>query len=108
VLGLKRLPLPQDHRLSLMKSLMGTRQHPREGAGAAFGSAPDWSRRPKTTSVSSGAGGRLELDTPPVSPLASGVGAMSEACADPPAGTTSVAVTPPDADVATAGPLAEA
>jgi hypothetical protein len=31
VLGLKRLPLSQDRRLSLMKSLMGMRQHPREG-----------------------------------------------------------------------------
>jgi hypothetical protein len=31
VLGLKRLPLPQDRRLCLMKSLMGTRQHPWEG-----------------------------------------------------------------------------
>jgi hypothetical protein len=36
VLGLKRLPLPQDHRLSLMKSLMGTRQHPREGNWRCF------------------------------------------------------------------------
>jgi hypothetical protein len=31
VLGLKRLTLPQDRRLSLMKSLMGTRQHLGEG-----------------------------------------------------------------------------
>jgi hypothetical protein len=36
VLGLKRLPLLQDRRLSLMKSLMGTRQHPGEGNWRCF------------------------------------------------------------------------
>jgi hypothetical protein len=36
VLSLKRLPLPQDRRLSLMKSLMGTRQHPGEGDWRCF------------------------------------------------------------------------
>jgi hypothetical protein len=36
VFGLKRLPLPQDRRLSLVKSLMGTRQHPGEGNRRRF------------------------------------------------------------------------
>jgi hypothetical protein len=36
VLGLKRLALPRDHCLSLMKSLMGTRQHPGEGNWCCF------------------------------------------------------------------------
>jgi hypothetical protein len=76
VLGLERLPLPQDRRLSLMKSLMGTRQHPGRGTGAASGSAPDRSRRPKTTSVSSRVGGGMELDAPPASPSMAGVGAV--------------------------------
>jgi hypothetical protein len=31
VFGLKRLPLPQDRRLSLLEGLMGARQHPGEG-----------------------------------------------------------------------------
>jgi hypothetical protein len=43
VLGLKRLPLPQDRRLSLMKSLMGTRQHLGEGNWRCFwlGAGPE-------------------------------------------------------------------
>jgi hypothetical protein len=43
VFGLKRLPLPQDCRLSLMKSLMGTRQHPGEGHRRCFwlGAGPE-------------------------------------------------------------------
>jgi hypothetical protein len=48
----------------------------------------------------------LELDAPLVSPLVSGVGAMSEASADPPAGTSSAATTPPDAGAAAAEPPA--
>jgi hypothetical protein len=84
VLGLKRLPLPQDRRLSLMKSLMGTRQHPGRGTGAASGSASDQSRRPKTTSVSFRVGGRMELDVPLASPSMAGVAAVgtSSAAAD--------------------------
>jgi hypothetical protein len=84
VLGLKRLPLPQDRRFSLMKSLMGTRQHPGEGTGDASGSAPDRSRRPKTTSVSSKVASGMELDAPPASPSMAGVGAVgtSSAVAD--------------------------
>jgi hypothetical protein len=78
------------------------------GIGAASSSAPDRSRRPNTTSISSGAGGGLELDAPPVSPPTSGVGAMSEAGADPSAGISSVAATPPDAGAAAAGPPAGA
>jgi hypothetical protein len=54
---------------------MGTRQHPRRGTGAASGLAPDRSRSLKITSVSSGVGGGMELDTPPVSPSMAGVGA---------------------------------
>jgi hypothetical protein len=46
---------------------MGTRQHPGRGLGAASGSAPDQSRRPKITSVSSGVGGGTKLDAPPAS-----------------------------------------
>jgi hypothetical protein len=61
------------------------------GAGAASRSAPDRSRRPNTTSISSGAGGGIELDVLPVSPPVLGVGG------DPPAGTFSAAATPPDA-----------
>ena len=68
------------------------------GTGAASFSAPDRSRRPNTTSISSGAGRGLELDAPPASPLVSGGGA------DPPAGTSSAAVTPPDAGAAATGP----
>jgi hypothetical protein len=43
VFGLKRLPLPQDRRLSLMKSLMGTRQHPGKGNRCRFwlGAVPE-------------------------------------------------------------------
>jgi hypothetical protein len=67
------------------------------GIGVASCSAPDQSCRPNTTSISSGASGGLELDTPPVSPPESGVGA------DPPAGTSSATATPPDAGAAAAG-----
>jgi hypothetical protein len=76
--------------------------------GAASSSAPDRSRRPNTISISSGAGGGLELDAPPVSPPTSGVGMMLEAGADPPAGTSSVAATLPDAGAAADGPPARA
>jgi hypothetical protein len=68
------------------------------GTGAASCSAPDRSHRPNTTSISSGAGGGLELDAPPASPPVSGVGT------DPPAGTSSATVMPPDAGAAAAGP----
>jgi hypothetical protein len=47
------------------------------GTGAASCSAPDRSRRPNTTSISSGADGGLELDAPPVSPPVSGGGGGS-------------------------------
>jgi hypothetical protein len=43
--------------------------------GAASCLAPDRRRRPNTTSISSGAGGGLELDVPPALPPASGGGA---------------------------------
>jgi hypothetical protein len=76
VFGLERLPLPQDHRLSLMESLKGARPHPGRGTGAASSSAPDQSRRPKTTSVSSGVGGGMEQDVPPASTSMAGVGAV--------------------------------
>jgi hypothetical protein len=72
------------------------------GTGTASRSAPDQSRRPNTTSISSGAGGRMEMDAPPVSPPVLGVGA------DPPAGTFSTAATPPDAGATAAGSLARA
>jgi hypothetical protein len=78
------------------------------GISAASSSAPDRSRHPNTTSISSGAGGGLELDAPLVSPPTSGVGAMSEADTDPPTGTSSVAATPPDAGAAAARPSAGA
>jgi hypothetical protein len=68
------------------------------GTGVASCSAPDKSRRPNTTSISSGAGRGLELDAPPVSSPVLGVGA------DPPAGTSSTATaTPPDTGAAAAG-----
>jgi hypothetical protein len=43
VFGLKRLPLPQDRRLSLLESLMGMRQHPGEGNWRCFwlGAGPE-------------------------------------------------------------------
>jgi hypothetical protein len=81
VFGLKRLPLPQDRRLRLMKSLMGTRQHPREGTGTASGFAPDRSRRPKITSVSFGVGGGMQLDAPPASPSMAEAGAVGTSSA---------------------------
>jgi hypothetical protein len=68
------------------------------GTGAAFCSAPDRSRRPNTTSISSGVGGGMELDVPPVSPPVSRVGT------DPLAGTSSATATPPDASTAATGP----
>jgi hypothetical protein len=54
------------------------------GTGAAFGSAPDRSRRPKITFVSSRVGGGLELDAPPASTsiAAAGAAAASSAAAD--------------------------
>jgi hypothetical protein len=67
------------------------------GTGAASRSAPDQSRRPNTTSISSGASGGMELDAPPVSPPVLGVGA------DPLAGTFFIAATPPDASATAAG-----
>jgi hypothetical protein len=78
------------------------------GIGAASSSAPDRSRRSNTTSISSGAGGGLELDAPLVSPPTSGVGTMSEAGADPLARTSSIVVTPPDAGATAVGPPAGA
>jgi hypothetical protein len=63
--------------LSLMKSLMGTRDSTRgKGTGAASGSVLDRSRCLKTTSGSSRVGGGMELDAPPASPLMVGVGAV--------------------------------
>jgi hypothetical protein len=59
------------------------------GIGADSCSALDRSRRSNTTSISSGAGRGLELDTPPASPPVFGGGT------DPPAGTSSAAATPP-------------
>jgi hypothetical protein len=53
--------------------------------------------RPNTTSISSRAGGGLELDVPLASPPVFGAGA------DPPAGTSAAAATPPDAGAAAAG-----
>jgi hypothetical protein len=43
VFGLKHLPLPQDRRLGLVKSLMGTRLHPGEGNRHRFslGAGPE-------------------------------------------------------------------
>jgi hypothetical protein len=43
VFGLKCLPLPQDHRLSLLEGLMGTRQHPGKGNRCRFwlGAGPE-------------------------------------------------------------------
>jgi hypothetical protein len=67
------------------------------GTGTASRSAPDRSRRQNTTSISSGAGGGMELDAPPVSPPVLGVGA------DPPAGTFTASTTPPDAGATTTG-----
>jgi hypothetical protein len=104
MLGLKRLPLPQNCCPSVTKDLAGAGQHAGEGIGVASSSAPDRSRRPNTTSISSGADGGFELDATPVSPPTSEVGTMSEAGMDPPAGTSSIAATPPDAGAAAAGP----
>jgi hypothetical protein len=67
------------------------------GTGVASCSAPDRSCRPNTTSISSEAGGGLELDAPPVSPPVSGVGA------NPPVGTSSATTTPPNTGAAAVG-----
>jgi hypothetical protein len=67
------------------------------GTGAASCSAPDWRRRPNTTSISSAVGEGMELDAPPASPPVSGVST------DPLAGTSSAVMTPPDAGAAAAG-----
>jgi hypothetical protein len=121
VFGLQRLPLPQDRCLSLVKSLIGTRQHPRRGIGAASGSAPDQSRHPKITSVSSRVGVGMELDAPPASTSMAGAGAVgaSSAAADGvldgitvveavvavgAVGTPSAVVAPLDVGAAAAGP----
>jgi hypothetical protein len=72
------------------------------GTGATSCSTLDWSHRPNTTSISSGAGRGLELEAPPTSPSASGGGK------DPPTGASSAAATPPDAGAAAAGPPAGA
>jgi hypothetical protein len=72
------------------------------GTGIASCSAPDRSRCPNTTSISSRAGGGLELNVPPVSPLVSGVGA------NPPIGTSSATTTPPNAGTTPAESLARA
>jgi hypothetical protein len=61
------------------------------GTGTASCSAPDRSRRPNTTSISSEqVGGGVELDASPVSPPVSVVGT------NPRAGTSSATATPPD------------
>jgi hypothetical protein len=86
-----------------------------------FGSAPDRSRRPKTTSVSSGVGGGMEPDAPLASTLMAGAGAVgaSSAAADgvldgiavveavvavEAVGTPSAAAMPLDIGTAAAGP----
>jgi hypothetical protein len=66
------------------------------GTGAASCSALDRSRRPNTTSISSGAGRWLELDVPPASPPVSGGGGS-------PSWDLLRAATPPDAGAAAAG-----
>jgi hypothetical protein len=72
-------------------------QHTGEGTSAASCSAPDRSRRPNTTSISSRASGGLELDAPPASPP------VSKGGTDPPVGASFAAATPPDAGAAAAG-----
>jgi hypothetical protein len=98
VLRFQRLPFSPDGCLGFIEDLVGARQHPGKGVGAAFGSAPNRSRRPKITSISSRAGGGTELDAPPRSPSVSGAGV------GPLAGTSFAAAAPPDAGAATAGP----
>jgi hypothetical protein len=63
---------------------VGAGQHPGRGNGAASGSTPDRSRRPKITYVSSVVGDGLELDTPPTSTsiAAAGAAVASSAAAD--------------------------
>jgi hypothetical protein len=81
VLRFQRLTFPPDNCLGFIEGLVGTRQHPGKGIGATSGSAPDRSRHPKTTSVSSRVGGGMELDVPPVSPSMVGVGAVGASSA---------------------------
>jgi hypothetical protein len=54
------------------------------GTGAASCSAPDRSRHPNTTSISSRAGVGMELDAPPMSPPVLGVGVDPQLGPSPP------------------------
>jgi hypothetical protein len=95
------------------------------GTSAASGSVPDWSRRPKTTYVSSGVGGGMELHAPPASPSVAGAGAVGASFAAVDGvldgitiveagvavgavGTPSAAATPLDVGAAAVGPPAGA
>jgi hypothetical protein len=108
VLSLKRLPLPQDCCPSVTKNLVGAGPHAGEGDWRSFflGAQPESSPEHHLHFLRYRWGS--ELNAPPVSPLVSRAGAMSEVGTDPPAGTSSVTVTPPDAGVAAAGLLAGA
>jgi hypothetical protein len=67
VLSLERLPLPQDHRLGLLESLMSAGQHPREGRRHHFWPDAGLELLPKNNLCSSGMGGEMESGALPAS-----------------------------------------
>jgi hypothetical protein len=81
VFGLKHLPLPQYRRLSLMKSLMGMRQHPGEGNWRCFwlGAGPE--HPPKNHLCLLRSGRRDGAGHAPASPSMTGVGAVGTSSA---------------------------
>jgi hypothetical protein len=122
---LKRLPLPQDRRISLMKSLVGMRQHPGEGNRRHFwlGAGPEPLPKDHLRLLQSGQ--RDGAGCAPVSTLMAGAGAVgtSSAATDSvldgiavveaaaaigAVGTPSAAVAPLDVGAAAAGPPAGA
>jgi hypothetical protein len=76
VLGLKRLPLSQDRRLSLVKSLMGTRQHPGEGNWRCFWLSAGLEPPPKNHLRLLQSGRWDGAGRAPASPSMAGVGAV--------------------------------
>ena len=72
MLGLERLPLPQDRRLGVLENLMSVRQHPREGSRRRFwlGTEPELSPKNDLRLLRSGRSDRARC-APPRLPLLS-------------------------------------
>jgi hypothetical protein len=125
VFGLERLPLPQDHRLSLMESLMGVRQHPGEGNWRCFwlGAGPeplpknhlcllrsgrwDGARRAPASTSMAGAGA-VGASSAAADGVLDGITVVEATTAVEAVGTPSAAATPLDVGVAATGPPAGA